>query len=183
MSRQTSRGFVLPGMSSMLMYAAVAVAVALFLAAVYGYGYKAGKALLADYKLEQAEKTIEVIREVEKVVTKVEVEYRDRVVRVEERGETIVKEVPVYVTKADDAACELRNGAVRVHDGAASNVPPAPPVESDRAPSGFSLSEALSVIADNYKLGHLWKERAQSCVAAYEGARAKINASGAENPR
>ncbi len=43
---------------------------------------------------------------------------RIRVVR--EKGETIIKEVPVYVPVQADAACTINRGFVRLHDAAAA---------------------------------------------------------------
>ena len=95
--------------------------------------------------------------------------------KVREKGQTIVKEVPVYVDKTDDAACELRNGFVRIHDAAATNTPAGPPTESDRQPAGVSLAEATATVADNYATGILWREQALGCRAFYEELRASIN--------
>ena len=82
---------------------------------------------------------------------------QNRIVR--EKGEQLVVKVPVYVTKVDDAACELRGGFVRVHDAAARNQSPEPPGESDSAAAGVALSEAAAVIASNYAACHVAREQ------------------------
>lgn len=63
---------------------------------------------------------------------------------------TIVKEVPVYVTKSDDAACTINNGFVRVHDAAAHGELPGNPSGIDGEPSGVKLSAVAQTVADNY---------------------------------
>ena len=91
------------------------------------------------------------------VVTK----YVDRVQVVKEHGKTIIKEVPVYVSKASDAACIVPVGFERLHDSAAANVPPVPDPagRSNDAPSGISLSTVAETVADNYEAGHLNAEQ------------------------
>jgi hypothetical protein len=126
---------------------------------VYKAGWNARDRDFAEYKTKQAEKTVETIREVEKIVVEVETKYVDRIKTVKVKGDTIVKEVPVYVTKDDDAACELRVGFVRVHDAASRNQPAEPAAESDRAAGGIALSEATAVIADNYAKAYVWREQ------------------------
>lgn len=66
-------------------------------------------------KERQAEATVQV-------VTK----YVDRVKVVRETGETIIKEVPIYVTPEADATCVLYRGFVRLHDAAAAGRIPEP---------------------------------------------------------
>lgn len=83
----------------------------------------------------------------DQVITK----YVDRVEVVERVGKTIIKEVPVYVSSAADAACVVPTGFVRVHDATAAGVPPpgrAGP--ADEAPAGIALSAVAGTVAENY---------------------------------
>ena len=57
---------------------------------------------------------------------KVVTQYVDRVRVVREKGETIIKEVPVYVPVQADAACTINRGFVRLHDAAAAGELPEP---------------------------------------------------------
>ena len=57
---------------------------------------------------------------------KVVTEYVDRVRVVREKGDTIIKEVPVYVPVQADAACTINRGFVRLHDAAAAGELPEP---------------------------------------------------------
>lgn len=83
----------------------------------------------------------------EKVVT----EYVDRIQVIKERGATIIKEVPVYVSAKADAACAVNAGFVRVHDASARSLPaPEPSGAADEAPSGIALSTVAATTAANY---------------------------------
>ena len=78
-------------------------------------------------------------------------EYVDRVQIIKERGATIIKEVPVYVSAKADAACTVNAGFVRVHDAAAKSLPaPEPAGAADEAPSGVALSAVAATAAENY---------------------------------
>ena len=80
------------------------------------------------------------------VVTK----YVDRVKIVRQAGETIIKEVPVYVPAQADAACLVNRGFVRLHDAAAHGVVPESAGDSDAAPAGVALSAVAGAVAENY---------------------------------
>ncbi|MBY8609935.1 hypothetical protein K7N18_34510 [Burkholderia arboris] len=89
-------------------------------------------------------------------------QYVDRVQVVREKGNTIIQEVPVYVDREADRACVVPVGFVRVHDGAAANVPLGDPGNADAAPSGVALSAVAATIADNYTTCH---ENAEQLIA------------------
>ncbi|HKT28751.1 hypothetical protein [Dyella sp.] len=80
--------------------------------------------------------------------------YVDRVRVVYERGATLTKEIPVYVTAQADAACSVPVGFVRVHDAAAANDLPAPAGATDAQPSGLALSTLAGTVVDNYVTCH-----------------------------
>lgn len=78
-------------------------------------------------------------------------QYVDRVNVVEKVGKTIIKEIPVYVTAEADRACAVPAGFVRVHDAAATGVPPPGPAgAADAAPAGIALSAVAGTVAENY---------------------------------
>lgn len=155
-----------------------AAVVAVIAVSVYAVGYVKGSAkeqakhltfvgeqAVASQKLYQAR--IETVRVVEK-----EYVYRDRVIR--EKGETIIKEIPVYVTKADDSRCDVNVGFVRSYNAAVANdLDSAPPGDGDRAASGVPLSTVAETSAYNLTLGHRWKAKALACIKAYESIRAQ----------
>lgn len=94
----------------------------------------------------------------EKVVT----QYVDRVQVVREKGDTIIKEVPVYVDREADRACVVPVGFVRVHDAAAANMPVGDPGRADAPASGVALSAVAATVAGNYTTCH---ENAEQLIA------------------
>lgn len=103
----------------------------------------ADKADLAS-KLQFAEGTTHVVTE-----------YVDRVQLVSERGATIVKEVPVYVTATADSACTVPVGFVHIHDAAASGDARTGPAGDPDAPAaGLTLSAVAETTAANYATCH-----------------------------
>ncbi|HDR9511835.1 hypothetical protein C5615_36430 [Burkholderia cepacia] len=93
---------------------------------------------------------------------KVVTQYVDRVQVVREKGDTIIKKVPVYVDREADRACVVPVGFVRVHDGAVANVPVGDPGNADAAPSGVALSAVATTVAGNYTTCH---ENAEQLIA------------------
>lgn len=149
-------GAALPGWMA---YAAVGVAVLVVVFIIWRTGYAAGKNELTEYQAQQGVATLNLVKVVEKTVTEVQTKYVDRIRTIKVKGETIIKEVPVYVDKSDDAACELRRGFVRLHDSAARNQPPGPATSADRDPAGIALSTATAAIAENYSEYHKCREQ------------------------
>ena len=98
---------------------------------------------LAAVRQRQAEATVKVVTE-----------YVDRVRIVREKGETIIKEVPVYVPVQADAACTINRGFVRLHDAAAAGELPEPARDADAAAAGIALSAVAGTVAANYQTCH-----------------------------
>jgi possible signal peptide len=85
---------------------------------------------------------------------KVVTEYVDRVRIVREKGDTIIKEVPVYVPVQADAACSINRGFLRLHDAAAAGELPEPARDADAASAGIALSAVAGNVAANYQTCH-----------------------------
>lgn len=102
-------------------------------------------------KAKQAAAAAAILEKQGEATVKVVTEYVDRVKVVREKGDTIIKEVPVYVPAQADAACTINRGFVRLHDAAAANQIPEPAGVADAAPSGITLSTAAGTIAGNYE--------------------------------
>jgi hypothetical protein len=92
---------------------------------------------------EQAQATVEVVTE-----------YVDRIRVVREKGDTIIKEVPIYVPVQADAACTINRGFVRLHDAAAANALPEPARDTDAAAADIALSTVAGTVATNYQTCH-----------------------------
>lgn len=143
-------------MLTSILYKALA-AVALC-AALFGLGVAAGRhQVTEDWEAAKAKQQarVEAVKTAQAVATvEVVTKYVDRVKVVRERGVTITKEVPVYVTKEADAHCTVPAGFVSLHDAAARGGVPEPPGGSDAAPSGIALSAVAGTVADNYGRCH-----------------------------
>jgi hypothetical protein len=94
-------------------------------------------------RLRQAEATVKVVTE-----------YVDRVRVVREKGDTIIREVPVYVPVQADAACTINRGFVRLHDAAAAGELPEPAGDADAPAAGIALSTVAETVAGNYQSCH-----------------------------
>jgi len=99
---------------------------------------------------------------------KIVTQYVDRVRIVREKGDTIIKEVPVYVPVQADAACTINHGFVRLHDAAAAGELPEPARDADAASAGIALSAVAGTLTANYQTCH---ENAEQLRALQEWAR------------
>ncbi|CAM4210020.1 hypothetical protein CR156_14345 [Stenotrophomonas lactitubi] len=92
--------------------------------------------------------------------TRVVTKYVDRVQVVRERGDTITKEVPVYVTPTADAACAVPVGFVQLHNAAAAGIAPTGTAGDPDAPAaGATLSAVAETTAANYGQYHAAAEQ------------------------
>lgn len=83
---------------------------------------------------------------------------RERVIRL--KGDTIIKEVPLYVPAQADAACVIPRGFVRLHDAAAAGtVPDSGAGDADAAPTDVALSAVASTVTSNYTDSHANSEQ------------------------
>ncbi len=128
--------------------------VAVLAAALVGAGWVKGAShVQAEWDAEVVKQSLTAAR-VEKAQAQATVQvvtkYVDRVKIVRQAGETIIKEVPVYVPAQADAACVVPRGFVRLHDAAAQGVVPEPAGNSDAAPAGIALSAVAGTVAENY---------------------------------
>jgi hypothetical protein len=157
------------------------LALALAAASIFLLGQIRGERIAGEKHLEyvakQAAQTVKIAQAQTKVVIQKEVEYRDRIQKIYIKGETIEKEVPVYVTQADNANCTVNAGFVRVHDAAWSSEPPGPPAEPDRQPSGIPLAEVAEANAFNATACLAWREQALGLRDFYKQLQAVTNSS------
>ncbi len=134
------------------------LALAALAVALIGFGWVKGAGHVQarwDAAVQQQTLQATAIRERQALATvKVVTEYVDRVRIVREKGDTIVKEVPVYVPVQADAACTINRGFVRLHDAAAAGELPEPAREADAATAGIALSAVARTVAANYQSCH-----------------------------
>ncbi|WP_164240706.1 hypothetical protein [Stenotrophomonas maltophilia] len=107
--------------------------------------------------------------------TRVVTEYVDRVQLVHERGATIVKEVPVYVTANADAACAVPAGFVQFHDTAANGSASTGPAGDPDAPAtGVTLSTVAETVGGNYAICHATAEQVIALQEVARGLHAEL---------
>ena len=102
-----------------------------------------------EFKKELDKKNVEIakINEAAKDITnQVEIKYvyRDKIIK--EKGDEIVK----YITKENDASCDLHNSTIELLNAAAKNDLPNPTRSVDATSSGVELSTVEKIIIENY---------------------------------
>lgn len=95
----------------------------------------------SNIKEKAATDKVRIVYKQGKVTEKVVTKYVDRIQTIRVKGDEIIKEIPVYVTPENDAACTINNGFVRLwndaNQGAVSDAAPG----TDAAPAEVSLSD------------------------------------------
>jgi len=112
-----------------------------------------------DYVTAQAARTVAIGKAQTKVVIQTEIKYRDRIRKIYLQGEVIEKQVPVYVTRDDDAVYGVNAGFVRAYNAAWSGGDPGPASDADREPAGIPLSEVAEADAHNATSCRAWREQ------------------------
>lgn len=155
----------------------VAIAVAMVGAAAYGWvqGADHEGTKHDDYIMRQANQTIAIAARQAKVVTVTETKYVDRFKTIYKQGEAIEKYLPTYVTPADNAACSINAGFVRLHDAAWSSQDPGPTTELDRTAGGVSLAQVAETSTANATICHAWREKAIGLEEFYEKLKTATN--------
>ena len=151
--------------------ALIALAIALL-----GFGWvKGGAHVQAQWDAAIQQKSVQVGARRQKqaeVTVKVVTQYVDRVRVVREKGDTLIKEVPVYVPVEADTACTIHRGFVRLHDAAAAGELPGPAGDTDAAAAGVALSAVAGTVVDNYQTCHENAEQLRALQAWVSGMRA-----------
>lgn len=153
------------------------LALAALAAALIGFGWIKGATHVQakwDSAIQQQTLQVAAVRERQAQATvKVVTAYVDRVRILREKGETIIKEVPVYVPVQADTACTINRGFVRLHDAAAAGELPEPARDADAAAAGIALSAIAGTVAANYQTCH---ENAEQLRALQAWAREMVSA-------
>ncbi|MCX8566974.1 MAG: hypothetical protein ON057_001701 [Glomeribacter sp. 1016415] len=125
------------------------------------------RSALVHYKAQLAMAHAQLIEAQAKVVIRTEIQYRERIKIVKEKGETIIKEVPVYIIQADTNHFGVNVGFVRHYNAAFANEPAGPAAKSDRRPASVSLAEIAEANAFNANVCWQWREQALGLRAFY----------------
>lgn len=132
---------------------AIGVAIAC-MGAIYAIdhnGYTRGAAAVqVKWDTERAAMQTQIAKEKERqaqVVVRTVIEYQDRIKVVKEKGDEIVRQIPVLVPSG---GCLLGGGFRVLHDAAASGELPADPGSAAAAADPVEASAAIETVAENY---------------------------------
>lgn len=128
-----------------------------------------------DYVTAQVAQTTRIAQAQTKVVIETQVKYVDRIKTIYKQGEVIEKQVPIYVTAADNAGCSVNAGFVRLHDAAWSGDVAGAAADSDREPAAVSLAAVAETNAANATACRAWREQALGWREFYERLKATTN--------
>ena len=128
------------------------------------------------YLAEQAARTVKVARVQQAVVMQTQVKYVDRIKTIYIKGETIEKQVPIYITQADNDRFAVNAGFVRLYDAAWSGEDSGTAADSDREPAGISLAQVAAVETGNAASCRAWRELAIGLREYYARLQAATNA-------
>lgn len=128
------------------------------------------------YVNQQAERSIKIAKAQQVVVAQTQIKYVDRIKTIYVKGETIEKQVPIYITQADNVRFAVNTGFVRLYDAAWSGDDPGLAADSDREPAGISLAQVATVNAGNATSCRAWRELALGLREYYVHLQAATNA-------
>jgi len=137
----------------------VAAGIALYMLGMLHGERSAGQAHI-DYISKQAAQSVKVAQAHAKIVIETQIKYVDRIKTIYKQGETIEKQVPIYITADDNAGCTINTGFVRIHDAAWTGEPPGSATSADREPAGIPLAEVAETNAFNATACLAWREQA-----------------------
>jgi len=135
---------------------------------------RAGQAHV-DYVSAQAQRTAVITKGQTEMVIQTEIKYRDRIKTVYLKGETIERQVPVFVTPGDNSTFGVNAGFMRAYNAAWSGDDPGAAAESDRESSGIPLSEVAETDLHNATACRAWREQALGWRDYYQQLRAATN--------
>ncbi len=133
----------------------------------YGPRIQKERSALVHYKVQLAMAHAQLIEAQAKVAIKTEIQYRDRIKIVKEKSDTIIKEVPIYVTQADTDHFSVNVGFMRHYNAAFTDEPAGPASEFDRRPAGISIAEIAEASAYNASVCWQWREQVLGLRAFY----------------
>lgn len=137
----------------------IVILIAAIIAAFFVYGvveYNKGVSTTKAQYINQAKKTNAASA---KATTQVVTKYIDRVQVVKEKGDTIIKKVPVYVTKEDDTKCVINTGFVQLWNDANQMRVPDSTSATNETPSSVVLTDVATQHAKEAELTHQTEEQ------------------------
>jgi hypothetical protein len=159
-------GCVLPLWARWL--ALVAICAALWFCGYVHGARNEGQKHLA-YIGQQAVLAAKIERAQAKVILQTETVYRDRIKTIYMKGAEIEKQVPIYVTAADDSQYGVNVGWVRQYNATWAGDTASAAADTDRASAGIPISEIAATNAHNATACLAWREQALGWQAFYAG--------------
>lgn len=120
-----------------------------------------------DYISAQAKQEVKQVIQDQAIFTKTEIEYRDRIQKIYIKGEQIEKQIPIYITGADNAQCIINAGFLRQYNSSWGDSPSDIASESDREPTAISLTDIAEADSGNATSCKAWREQALGLRALY----------------
>jgi hypothetical protein len=166
------QGVVLPAWCKVFAIGALA-------ASAYGVGRlqeaRRGADAMVDYVGKQATQTVRIAKAQDQVVTKVEIQYRDRIQIIYKEGKQIEERIPELVTPDVDRRLPLPAGFVRILDAAWTDQPVGSATDSDGEPAAVPPSVVAANEADNATSCRAWRAQALGWREFYAGQQVAIN--------
>ncbi|MFC5551748.1 hypothetical protein [Massilia aerilata] len=166
------QGVVLPGWSKVFAIAALA-------AAAYGVGRlqeaRRGVDAMVDYVGKQATQTVRIAKAQAQVVTKVEIQYRDRIQIIYKEGKQIEESIPEIVTPDVDRRLPLPAGFVRILDAGWTGQLVGSATDSDGEPADVPASVVAANEVDNATSCRAWRKQVFGWRQFYAGQQVAIN--------
>jgi hypothetical protein len=122
----------------------------------------------AEYAAQVASTQVHYKAQAKKVTTEVITKYIHDIQVVREKGNTIIKKVPIYVTVKDDAACTINTGFVSLWNDSNSLRVSSPSRKPDDSPSSVILSD---VAAQHVTEANIYHETATRLIALQDWIR------------
>lgn len=155
------------------------IVIGLLIGFVFMFGQMRGERIAGerhiDYVSKQALQTVKITKAQTKVLVDVQFKYLDRVKTIYTKGETIEKQVPIYITATDNAHCTINAGFMREYNAAWTNNAAGPAADSDREPAGISLAEVATTDTHNATSCLAWREQALGLREFYDRLKIATN--------
>lgn len=142
----------------------------------YDKGYAVSEKTINDYKDKNVELTLQIDANQQDINNKIRLGMFDRV-------KVIYQDKIVYQAQADKLVplFNMSNGWIDLHDAAISGKTVSEAQLTDNTPSAYKDNYALGVIASNYQIDRLTREKLQACQQWYIDTKANIDAINAKN--
>lgn len=156
----------------------IVILIAAIIAAFFVYGTVEYHKGVSDTKAKATTQIVKTEIASDKTTAQVITKYIDRVRVVKEKGDTIIKKVPIYVTEKDDTKCVINTGFVQLWNDANQMRVSDPPSNINETASPVVLTDVAAQHATEAKLSHQTEEQLinlQNWIVKQQGVYGKDN--------